>query len=42
MKDTGQLPETLNLLKQGLCKEIPGVALTVSPKYQVNALISKG
>ena len=31
MKDTGQLRETLNLLKQGLCKEIPGVAYNSEP-----------
>jgi hypothetical protein len=31
MKDTGQLQETLNLLKQGLCKEIPGVAYNSEP-----------
>jgi len=31
MKDTGQLQETLNMLKQGLCKEIPGVAYNSEP-----------
>ena len=31
MKDTGQLQETLNMLKQGLCKEIPGVAYNNEP-----------
>ena len=31
MKDKGQLQETLNLLKQGLCKEIPGVAYNSEP-----------
>jgi hypothetical protein len=31
MKDAGQLQETLKLLKQGLCKEIPGVAYNSEP-----------
>ena len=31
MKDTGQLQETLNMLKHGLCKEIPGVAYNSEP-----------
>lgn len=31
MKDQGQIQETLKLLKQGLCKEIPGTAYTSEP-----------